>query len=92
MTRRTAGGSVANDFSMKTLMPFSTAYSSCCGRQPHSRKHRHVTRTQAVDGLTIGIEADEPPLGGDVDLNGILLAQGGMERGQPIGEQIGHHG
>ena len=74
MTRRTPAGSVANDFSMKTLTPFSTAYSRWTRAEGRvAGQHGHVAGPQAVDRLAVGVEADEPPLRRHVDLVGELL-------------------
>ena len=51
---------------------------------------RHVARTQAVDGMTVGIEAQEATFGRHVDARGVLFAQGFVRGAQPVFEQIGH--
>ena len=50
----------------------------------------HVARPQAVDGLAIGVEAEELPLLGHVDLLAELLAQRLVRGLQAILEQVGH--
>ena len=72
----TPPGSGANVFSMKMFTPFSTAYSRCVGRNAACVVKQHdVARLQAVDRLPVRVEAQESPVGRDVDLGPELVLE-----------------
>ena len=75
---------------MKTCLPAATAASKWIGRKPGGVAR--ITRSQSVcEQLLVGIEADELPLLGDIDLRRIVLpVDGAIAACDAIGERIGH--
>jgi len=56
------------------------------------REQRHVAGAgaEAIDGLPVGVEAQELPLGRDIDLVGMPLAERLVRSAELVLEQVGH--
>ena len=85
------GASTANDFSMKTWQPLATAYSRWIGRKAGRRgQEHHAAGAERIDGLLVGVQADELPLRRHVDLLGELAGAGLRGWSEPGIEEVGH--
>ena len=54
------------------------------------RLDHHIAGTQTVDRLLVGVEADKPAIGGDIDLLAEFVREGLVGSGLAIREDIGH--